>query len=75
MKKTMIYIDEVQHERLQRLAGEQRTSLAQLIRRAIAVFLDREGPRPQARFIGQGDGPVGGNASTRIDEVLRELSS
>ena len=37
MKKTMIYLPEDTHEGLKRLAFEARTSVAELIRRAIDV--------------------------------------
>ena len=37
MKKTMIYLPEETHEGLKRLAFEVRTSVAELIRRAIDV--------------------------------------
>jgi len=35
MKKTMIYLSEETHEGLRRLAFEEKTSIAELIRRAI----------------------------------------
>ncbi len=37
MKKTMIYLPEETHEGLKKLAFESRTSIAELVRRAIEV--------------------------------------
>lgn len=37
MKKTMVYLPEEVHEGLKKLAFESRTSLAELIRRAVEV--------------------------------------
>jgi predicted transcriptional regulator len=38
-KKTMIYLDEDTHTRLKYLALDQRVSMAELIRRAVAEYL------------------------------------
>jgi predicted DNA-binding protein len=42
MKKTMIYLPEETHEGLKRLAFEARTSIAELIRRAIDVVYNED---------------------------------
>jgi len=74
MKKTMIYLPETDHERLQRVARERGTSLAGVIREAVVRYLDEQPTRPRPRFIGCAAGPVGDNASERVDEILGELS-
>lgn len=42
MKKTLIYIDEKAHRRLRRMAFEGGTSMAELIRRAVAAYLKQQ---------------------------------
>ena len=42
MKRTTIFLTEEQHERLRRLAFEQRTSMAQLLRDAALEILEDE---------------------------------
>jgi hypothetical protein len=37
MKKTMVYLPEATHEGLRRLAFEEKTSIAELIRRAVEL--------------------------------------
>lgn len=39
--KTMIYMDEATHARLKHIAVDERTSLAELIRRAVDEYLGR----------------------------------
>lgn len=75
MKKTMIYLDESQHDRLRRLAADRDSSLAHLVREAVNLYLDSQAQRPSARFIGAGEGPEQGDVACRTDEILRELSS
>ncbi len=43
LKRTTIFLTEEQHERLRRLAFEQRTSMAQLLRNAALEILEDEG--------------------------------
>jgi predicted HicB family RNase H-like nuclease len=45
MKKTLIYIDEKAHRRLRYRALDEGVSMAELIRRAIAVYLNTKGRR------------------------------
>ena len=42
LKRTTIFLTEEQHERLRRLAFEQRTSMAQLLRDAAVEILEDE---------------------------------
>ena len=46
-RKTMIYLDEHEHTRLKYLALDERVSMAELIRRAVAEYLKRH-PRRKA---------------------------
>jgi len=71
MKKTMIYLPETQHDRLTRVARERGSSLAGVIREAVARYLEEQPCRPRPRFIASGAGPEGDNASERVDEILR----
>jgi len=42
MKKTMIYLPEETHEGLRRLAFEEKTSIAELIRRAVELVYSED---------------------------------
>ncbi len=42
LKRTTIFLTEEQHEKLRRLAFEQRTSMAKLVREAILEILEDE---------------------------------
>lgn len=74
MKKTMLYLPEIQHERLTRLAAETGTSMAQLVRDAIEQYLTHCRRPVRARFVGSGAGPRGGRASEHVDEILGKMS-
>jgi predicted transcriptional regulator len=49
MQKTMIYLDEDTHVRLKYLALDGRVSMAELIRRAIELYLKAQPRRPAVR--------------------------
>jgi hypothetical protein len=46
IQKTMIYLGEAEHTRLKYLALDERVSMAELIRRAIADYLKRYPGKP-----------------------------
>jgi Ribbon-helix-helix protein, copG family len=48
-KKTMIYLDEVTHMRLKYLALDERVSMAELIRRAVAEYSKTQPNRKRGR--------------------------
>ncbi len=56
LKRTTIFLTEEQHERLRRLAFEQRTSMAKLVRQAILeIFEDEEDILEGLKVLGEGD--------------------
>lgn len=53
MKRTTIFLTEEQHERLRRLAFEQRTSMAKLLRdAALEILEDEEDAREGLKALG-----------------------
>lgn len=54
--RTQVYLEPVAHQRLRRLAAERGTSLTDLVRVAVARFLEREAPAddPIARLAARG---------------------
>lgn len=53
MKRTTIFLTEEQHERLRRLAFEQRTSMAKLLRdAALEILEDEEDTREGLKALG-----------------------
>ena len=72
MKKTMIYLPEETHEGLKRLAFEARTSIAELIRRAIdqAYQEDLEDIRDMEEELSKYRAEPG--SAVDLDEYLRQ---
>ncbi|HEX7364073.1 MAG TPA: DUF6290 family protein [Dehalococcoidia bacterium] len=59
LKRTTIFLTEEQHEKLRRLAFEQRTSMAQLIRdAALEIFEDEEDIREGRKALADKKGTV-----------------
>jgi predicted DNA-binding protein len=59
LKRTTIFLTEEQHERLRRLAFEQRTSMAKLIRDAtLEILEDEEDIKEGLRSLGDKKGTV-----------------
>lgn len=74
MHKTMIYIEDAQHKRLQQLARTKGRSVAHLVRTAVDRLLEQEAAdRPGLSFIGVGEGPNPDNVSERPHEEVRKL--
>src|SRR5262245_9277277 len=75
-KRTQLYLTAAQHEALIRAARKRRTSLAEVVREAIAEYLGKPGKRgraasstdPLAEFIGCFEGP--GDLAERHDDFL-----
>ena len=53
LKRTTIFLTEEQHERLRRLAFEQRTSMAKLLRDAALEILKRSGTYEESKSRGE----------------------
>ncbi len=67
LKRTTIFLTEEQRERLRRLAFEQRTSMAKLVREAILEILeDEEDVREGLKAFEEGDG-----GSVTLEELER----
>ncbi len=67
LKRTTIFLTEEQHERLRRLAFEQRTSMAKLVRQAILeIFEDEEDIREGLKALEEGD-----EGSVNLEELER----
>ncbi len=72
MKKTMIYLPEETHEGLRRLAFEEKTSIAELIRRAVELVYGedikdiRDMEEELARY------QAGPGSAVELDEYLRQ---
>ena len=59
LKRTTIFLTEEQHERLRRLAFEQRTSMAKLLRdAALEILEDEEDIREGLKALADEDGSV-----------------
>jgi Arc/MetJ-type ribon-helix-helix transcriptional regulator len=69
MRKTTVYLPDELKARLERVAGEQNRSEAEVIRSALNEYTARERPRPRAPlWIGSGTT----NLAERVDDVLAE---
>jgi len=67
LKRTTIFLTEEQHERLRRLAFEQRTSMAKLVREAILeIFEDEEDIREGLKVLEEED-----EGSVTLEELER----
>ncbi len=67
LKRTTIFLTQEQHERLRRLAFEQRTSMAKLVREAILeIFEDEEDIREGLKVLEEGD-----EGSVTLEELER----
>ncbi len=65
LKRTTIFLTEEQHERLRRLAFEQRTSMAKLLRdAALEILEDEEDIREGLKALEEGD-----EGSVTLEEV------
>lgn len=59
LKRTTIFLTEEQHERLRRLAFEQRTSMAKLLREvAVEILEDEEDIREGLKALSEQEGTV-----------------
>jgi predicted DNA-binding protein len=59
MKRTTVFLTEEQHERLRRLAFEQRTSMAKLIRdAALEILEDAEDVREGSKALADTEGTM-----------------
>jgi predicted DNA-binding protein len=59
LKRTTIFLTEEQHERLRRLAFEQRTSMAQLLRdAALEILEDEEDIREGLKALSEEEGTI-----------------
>ena len=70
--KTTIYLDDAEYRRLKRLAEQERTSAAELIRAAVSSFLLRTADEDRPRSIGLGRSGEG-DLSERVEEFLGEF--
>ena len=72
MKKTMIYLPEETHEGLRRLAFEEKTSIAELIRRAVELVYgeDIEDIRDMEEELARYQAEPG--SAVELDEYLRQ---
>ncbi len=67
LKRTTIFLTQEQHERLRRIAFEQRTSMAKLVREAILeIFEDEEDIREGLKALEEGD-----EGSVTLEELER----
>ncbi len=67
LKRTTIFLTQEQHERLRRLAFEQRTSMAKLLRdAAVEILEDEEDIREGLKALEEGD-----EGSVTLEELER----
>ncbi len=67
LKRTTIFLTQEQHERLRRIAFEQRTSMAKLVREAILeIFENEEDIREGLKALEEGD-----EGSVTLEELER----
>ncbi len=74
MKKTMIYLDDVDHAALKRKAAQEGTSMAELIRRAVKDVVKPAEP-DYFGFVGIAESApeYGGTISEHVPEHLAEI--
>ena len=70
MKKTSVYLSDAEVSRLIRLARSEKTTQADIIRRAIAAYVPPQFDRDFA-LIGSGRGPGGSVADVPDEELLK----
>ena len=70
MKKTSVYLAEAELERLAWLAAQERTSQAEIIRRAISVYVPQMNGDRDFRLIRSGAGPGDSIADLGEEESL-----
>jgi len=71
MKKTSLYLTESALARLRHLAQIERTSQAEIVRRAIASYVPRGGGDRDFALFGSGKGPGGSVADIPDEELLK----
>ena len=70
MKKTSVYLTEDEVVRLARLAEGERTSQAEIIRKAIASYVPESRGDREFRLVGSGERPSGSIADLPEEELL-----
>lgn len=76
MKKTMVYLEEIQFAGLSQIAKKRGTSFSQLMREAVEQFIDRENPKNKRdssglrTIIGMGSATEDNSDSILHDQVL-----
>lgn len=74
MRKTMVYLENGQHDFLVRRAQKERRSIAELIREAVDAYMRQSrSDVPDLSFLGSVEGPPGDDASERDEEIMRQL--
>jgi hypothetical protein len=73
LKKTLVYLEELQLQELKRRSRRSGSSMAAHVREAVARYLAAPAAPPLEDFIGCGAGPVDDDASERADEILKGL--
>ncbi len=72
LKRTMIYLPDVQHDLLRRQAALQKKSMAQLIRECIEEHLEPATPGDDyLALVGIAKGPARGDVSENVDDYLK----
>lgn len=69
-KRTTVYLDEAGYERLKTIARREGRAPAELVREAVAEYVERHGARGTPRSIGAGHSGRG-DLSARTDALLR----
>ncbi len=70
----MIYLEDEQYKFLKLKAKLLNCSMAELVRKAVSLFISRERPVPSyLGFIGAGTGPEGGRTSEEDEKILKEI--
>ena len=69
----MVYLENTQHELLKRRSIATGSSMAELIRKAVNLYMGIEHAAPDLSFVGSASGPRNGDTSERDEEILRQI--
>jgi hypothetical protein len=75
MKKTSIYLEDLDRDRLRRLAAQEGRSQAEIVRLALAVYAEQHVPKRKFAMAGCFEGDGSSIADVPDEELLRGFGS
>jgi FPC/CPF motif-containing protein YcgG len=73
MRKTMVYLDEEQFLVLKKVAASSKKKASEIIREALAAYLQEKDRIDYFSFVGIAAGPENGCASKEAEDILKEV--